>query len=963
MLNFEKSAAHTLREGSRSSLSRRQQGPVVLTYGLFVIFLFLILGLTTTTLHYSTTTSNRGLADTIFTPSAVTPAVVSAVLTASPASGMVGATITFDGVNFTASSSVTVSWSGGTVCLATTNSKGSFSCSFAITATTAGSHTFTATDSANISAVVVFTVIPQLTVVPSSGPAGTPVTFSWTGFNPSNNCGGFGGYCATTTITWMAGSLTVCSVNNDGLGSGGCKFMIPPGTSVTSTGYLFTAADNANPPDVAHATFNVTYTPKLTVSPTEADVGTAIVFSGAGYAASSQITLTWSQGTVCLATTNLAGSFTCTFTIPVTGAGTHTFTGTDGNSGSATATFTVTPNLVVSPGSGPVGTQITFSWTGFNPSNGCGYYGGYCATTSVTWLAGSTNACSQTDDNYGSASCTYVIPLGTSIVPGGYLFTAADSANPPNVAHATFNVTYPPQLSASPISGAVGTTITFSGNNYTTNSPVSVSWSSLGTTACTATTNSVGSFTCNYFFPAATAGNHTFSSRDVSGESATTIFTVTPQLALSQTSGPTGTTFTFSSTGFSGGSSITISWTGGLACSGTTNTAGTFVCSFSIPTAAVGGHLFTASDGSSNSATATFTITPQIQSSLSTATKGQVTSFSGTGFAAGSTVTISWSGGTACSGATSGVGSFSCMFVIPAATQGGHNFTGADSSNHSAVTTLTIMPELEISPTFGSAGSTIAYVATGFGPSSSITISWGGGTACSGTTSSNGTFTCTFIMPTATPVNSYQFTATDSFTNEGVSTFTIPSGGGSTSSCPSGPYAINFTETGLPSSMLPWSVSVQGCPRASTDETIVFQVGNGTGYIYAVAPVSGYNATRYTGIFNVTGTGLNFIINWTLFKGQKGDTGSQGPQGPTGATGATGAQGPQGNTGSAGQPGSTGSAGSQGAPGQQGPAGPQGPSSALTSYIAIAVAGLAVGISGSAILSLRRKRMANVGKP
>ncbi len=136
-----------------------------------------------------------------------------------------------------------------------------------------------------------FTVIPQLIIAPTSGPAGTPVTFSWTGYD------GYCQYCGiATTVTWIGGSVTVCSISNNVQGSGSCTYTIPAGTPVGS--YLFTGADNT--PHTATTTFIVTYTPKLTATPSSGVVTTNVTFNGTNYAASSPITVSWAGLVLCL---------------------------------------------------------------------------------------------------------------------------------------------------------------------------------------------------------------------------------------------------------------------------------------------------------------------------------------------------------------------------------------------------------------------------------------------------------------------------------------------------------------------------------------------------------------------------------------------------------------------------------------------------------------------------------------
>lgn len=80
-------------------------------------------------------------------------------------------------------------------------------------------------------------------------------------------------------------------------------------------------------------------------------------------------------------------------------------------------------------------------------------------------------------------------------------------------------------------------------------------------------------------------------------------------------------------------------------------------------------------------------------------------------------------------------------------------------------------------------------------------------------------------------------------------------------------------------------------------------------------------------IITITGTAPNYVINFTIPRGDTGATGA------TGATGETGPQGPQGPQGVQGDAGPTGPTGATGATGATGPAGPGVPAGGLTDQV------------------------------
>lgn len=384
---------------------------------------------------------------------------------------------------------------------------------------------------------------------------------------------------------------------------------------------------------------------------------------------------------------------------------------------------------------------------------------------SVTWMSGSVTACGVATNGQGGATCTYTIPATPA---GQYTFTGSDSS--PHTATAMFVVD--PTLTASNTSGLVDTTVTFSGTSYAASSSVSVTWS--GGTACTSTTNTAGDFSCTYMIPAGTVGGtYTFTGTDGSSNRATVSFTDTPRMKISADSGSVGKTITFKGTGFAVNSSVAVDWASGQACNTTTSSTGTFSCSLKIPATTDGSYLFNATDANFNSALASYKVTPKLTATPTSGTVGSSTIFSGTGYTGHSAITVSWSGGTACSSTTSGVGSFACSFTVPATAAGLYSFTGTDASSKKASATYTVDPKLTDSPTSGPTGTTVTFTGTGYAGTSAVTVSWSGGTACTAITSVAGNFSCTFAIPTGTTTGSYTFTGTDAQSNTATVSFKV----------------------------------------------------------------------------------------------------------------------------------------------------------------------------------------------
>jgi len=321
---------------------------------------------------------------------------VASQLSVAPSSGHVGTAVTVAATGYAGTSTTTVSWSGGTVCSGTTGAAGGFTCSWSIPSTTGGPLVLTGTDAASDAAHATFTVLPLLVVSPTAGLGGTVVSFEGSNFAASS----------AVTVAWVDG--TACTATTAAGGGFACTFTLPVGTPGGT--YVFTGTDAAS--NSAQASFLVPSL--LSTAPASGPVGTTLAFSATGFAVSSGFSITWTRGTACSGTTTASGGFGCTYPVLPTPAGTYTFTGTDVPGDVGTTTFTVVPQLTVTPPTGPAGTALVVSGTGF----------GAGAAVTVNWTFGAV--CTATATALGNFSCGYTVPSGTPV--GTYPVTAVDAS-------------------------------------------------------------------------------------------------------------------------------------------------------------------------------------------------------------------------------------------------------------------------------------------------------------------------------------------------------------------------------------------------------------------------------------------------------------------------------------------------------------------------------------------------------
>jgi hypothetical protein len=154
---------------------------------------------------------------------------------------------------------------------------------------------------------------------------------------------------------------------------------------------------------------------------------------------------------------------------------------------------------------------------------------------------------------------------------------------------------------------------------------------------------------------------------------------------------------------------------------------------------------------------------------------GSSASFNGEGFDVDVTVTVSWSGGSACSGVSTGAGVFECAWTVSPAPIGSYTFTATDGTN-SASTAFLIEPEMTATPTSGAGGTSITFSGNGFNANSPLDVLWATGTPCATTTGTNGGFTCpAWVVPYSTAPGTYTFTAEDNTDHEATASFTVTS--------------------------------------------------------------------------------------------------------------------------------------------------------------------------------------------
>jgi hypothetical protein len=236
---------------------------------------------------------------------------------------------------------------------------------------------------------------------------------------------GLEGHTGGTLETAGSGYLLITS-SNDEVGSAEFKSVT---STLSSETVSFGTSVNAKWAMIVDA---IKAPPQITLDPTSGNVGDTVSISGSGFDASSAITATYDGSPLTLGdttTTDADGSFTgATFTVPESTAGGHTVEVTDVSSNFADATFTVTPKITLNPTSGPVGTSVTVTGTGFAGTS--------TITIKFDGVTQTTTLPTVTTDSDGSFTASFDVPSASL---GDHTVSATDEDD--NTASATFTVT------------------------------------------------------------------------------------------------------------------------------------------------------------------------------------------------------------------------------------------------------------------------------------------------------------------------------------------------------------------------------------------------------------------------------------------------------------------------------------------------------------------------------------------
>jgi hypothetical protein len=510
----------------------------------------------------------------------------------------------------------------------------------------------------------------SVTVSPDSDQVGEIVTVSGTGFTPG-----------TTVRTYFAYDTTYETVKLGIVASDGTVFQFVTVPEMPASLYEVRVVTSYE-----YASDFFTVEASLELDKTSALVGERITVYGKGFRASRGVNIRFDDDTVDTTATNSKGSFVAGFQVPSSERGSHEVSASD-NSYSATARISVEQSISLSPQSGPAGTIVTVSGTGFRDNRDViiTFDGDEIETTPP----------SVSTDNAGSFTASLTVP---TCVNESYEISASDGRY---VATADFKVLA--NIDLDPDSGRVGDSVTVTGSGFRSNRTITLTFADVGvvTEPLTVHSDDSGCFELGFDVPVSTNGSHTVKASDgVNSASAT--FTTTPSISLLPSSGPIGAEVAVTGTGFGANKVVTIRFSEEHVRTSATDANGSFTDSFVVPQNGSGNYQVSASDGVAT-ASGIFTITTSVRLEPDTGHVGTLITVNGTGFSGA--VTIQYDGEIVAATTADANGAFSISFAAPKSEHGHHVVMVADAVN-SIETTFTMesqappIPEL-ISPENG----------------------------------------------------------------------------------------------------------------------------------------------------------------------------------------------------------------------------------------------------------------------
>ena len=636
-----------------------------------------------------------------------------------------GATVNVSGSGFSRGERGVVVMMGGSSVASgiTADAKGSWSAPILVPALAAGSHRITAygaSKSRSNAPSVSLALGSQVSVDKSSGPPGTRLLVTGSGFKPREN------------VRVAAGdNLITTAVRSDTQGAWTADLEIPssPGGKLV----ISATVEGGNRTET-----EFTVTPRVSLSQPSASPGTSVTISGTGFPANADgLSVRFADSLVASTSADAQGSFARAFTVPPAAADTYSVA-VAGSGPPIRVPFSVTSKIKLNGSSAERGGSVTVRGAGFAANEE-----DIAVTLRDKPVVTGVQASAQ-----GSWSASFEAP---SLPSGTYALRAFGSitsvSNVPEVP-----ITLSSYLVLNRSSGPPGEVIQVSGQGYSARDGVTITAGD-GLVQTTTVADETGSWSANIRIPIAPGGRITIRASGAGGQSQETLYRVTPTASLSEAYGHPGGSVEISGHGFEAGQSLSVSFGDTAVGSPVADSNGSWTATFAVPSVPSGSYLITVKS-TSGELRIPFLISAGLTLSVTQAGPTEVISVSGAGFGATERgISVSVDRTAVASGISADRrGSWTVDFAVPALPGGTYEVwaTGpvTDSGNTSQEF-LTVIPRLDMSPDRGSPGARVNVTGRGFDSGQrDIAISFDNESVALVVAADNtGGFTTTFEVP------------------------------------------------------------------------------------------------------------------------------------------------------------------------------------------------------------------------
>ena len=444
---------------------------------------------------------------------------------------------------------------------------------------------------------------------------------------------------------------------------------------------------------------------------------------------------------------------------------------------------------------------------------------------------------------------TFFMPEAKKGIHNVYL-ASSTYGDPGGNPFATFEVL--PSVKIDPEKGPVGTTVALTGYGFPNSKETRVTLFRGGVKKGEEekdTADAKGTWgPISYTIPHTPAGNYIFKVETNEGGSVGWVnwvnkdFEVTPQIAVTPTSGTVGQAVKVEGTGFaSEEADIEITFDGELRKEDVfADVDGSWSATITVPICTCGRYIIDASGSATRARDVpdvTFTLVPGISVQPVSAYVGDTIAVKGGGFAPGETgIRVSLDGESVATGtiAADDHGCWESSFSLPASAYGSHTVSASGQTTAAVSTTVNTLAQItELSRDEGAPGDSVTLTGNGFHGSQDLTVTIGG-VAASGeiqNSASNGNVNITFRVPKGSPAGGQQLVVTD---EDGATD------------------EVDFTVTEKTLSTTPLPISPKDSTLRSGKVTFVWQgVTGNTGYTYTLEIVghwskSGIEGSTYT---------------------------------------------------------------------------------------------------------------------